>query len=111
MTNDPKKLTTRILPKQSMVKTANGGVADVTYEGSTQVSKTMNLDTVLVVPSLSSNLLSISQIIDILNCYVTFWPTNCMFQDIATDRIIGYGIRKGNLYYLEEEKHVAAHNT
>ena len=110
MTNDPSKLILKIRPKQTVVKTANGGLAKVTCEGSAQVSNSMNLDTVLVVPSLSSNLLSISQIIDQLNCYVTFWPTKCVFQDITTNRILGYGIRKGKLYYLEEERPAEAYN-
>lgn len=72
MTNDPSKLTLKVKPKQNVVKTANGSVAKVTCAGSAKLSNSMNLDTVLVVPSLSSNLLSISQIIDQLNCYVTF---------------------------------------
>lgn len=52
---------------------AIGGEAHVICEGSTH----MNL--VLVVPSLSSNLLSISQITKTSNCFVTFWPDKCVF--------------------------------
>ena len=110
MTNDPSKLLTITRPEKQKIKTANGGLAQVTCEGVAQVSSLMNLDTVLVVPSLSSNLLSISQIIDQLHCYVTFWPTKCTFQDIATDRMIGSGIRKGKLYYLEEERQAVANH-
>lgn len=72
MTNDPSKLLTITRPEKQKIKTANGGLAQVTCEGAAQVSSLMNLDTVLVVPSLSSNLLSISQIIDQLHCYVNF---------------------------------------
>ena len=64
----------------------------------------MNLDTVLVVPSLSYNLLSISQITSNLNCFVTFWPNECIFQDITTHKILGCGIRRGRLYYLDENR-------
>lgn len=40
-----------------------------------------------------------------LNCYVIFWPNDCVFQDISTHRILGYGTRRGRLYYLEEGYH------
>jgi histone deacetylase 1/2 len=37
----------------------------------------------------------------ILACIVTFWPSFCVFQDILTRRILGYGVRRGKLYYLD----------
>ncbi|KAJ9552232.1 hypothetical protein OSB04_016277 [Centaurea solstitialis] len=111
MTNDPSKLVSKCPPKQSKILTANGGGAHVTCEGPAQVSSSMNLDTVLVVPSLSSNLLSVSQITKALKCSVTFWPDECMFQDMRTHRILGYGTRRGKLYYLEEEDLGKAYHT
>lgn len=71
----------------------------------------MNLDSVLVVPSLSSNLLSVNQITETLNCYVIFWPTYCVFQDIVTHKILGYGTRRGRLYYLEDSHESQAFHT
>ncbi|KAJ9544807.1 hypothetical protein OSB04_024514 [Centaurea solstitialis] len=71
----------------------------------------MNLDSVLVVPSLSSNLLSVSQITKALNCYVIFWPNYCVFQDIATHKTLGCGTRKGRLYYLEDDSSSQAFHT
>ena len=65
------------------------------------MSNTLTLDTVLVVPSLEYNLLSVSQITSTLACTVTFWPSFCVFQDILTRKILGYGVRRGKLYYLE----------
>ena len=62
---------------------------------------TLTLDTVLVVPSLEYNLLSVSQITSTLACTIIFWPTFCVFQDILTRKILGYGVRRGKLYYLE----------
>ncbi|KAJ9539522.1 hypothetical protein OSB04_032255 [Centaurea solstitialis] len=104
MTNDPSQLISMKSSMQSDIQTANGGIAPVTCEGPAKVSSSMNLDTVLVVPSLSSSLLSVSQITRALNCFVTFWPDERMFQDITTRRILGYGIRRGKLYYLEEHR-------
>lgn len=61
----------------------------------------MNLDCVLVVPSLDYNLLSVSQITTALSCVVIFSPEFCVFKDIQTRQTIGCGIRRGNLYYLD----------
>ena len=53
--------------KQIKIQTTNGSVAPVTGEGSVKISNSMDHDSVLVVPSLSSNLLSVSQITEALN--------------------------------------------
>lgn len=64
-----------------------------------------NLNSVLVVPSLDYNLLSVSQITTALSCVVIFWPEYCVFKDIQTKQTIGYGTRQGRLYYLNLESH------
>lgn len=65
------------------------------------LTDTFNLDSILVVPSLDYNLLSIAQITAALSCIVIFWPDFCMFKDIHTRQTIGYGVRQGKLYYLD----------
>lgn len=107
MTNDQTKLLFKNPAQQIVVKTANGGIAPVTCEGSAKLSDSLSLDKILVVPSLSSNLLSVIQIVDELNCYVSFWPKECYFQDIETNRMLGSGTRRGRLYYLKEEEEQA----
>jgi len=59
------------------------------------------LDSVLVVPTLNHNLLSVAQITRTLQCIVIFWPNLYVFKDIQTQKTIGYGTRRGKLYYLE----------
>ena len=86
--------------EQSIVSTANGTEASVIGEGSFSLGK-LNLDFVLIVPSLNFNLISVSQITTSLNCVVIFWPDFCVFKDINTKRTIGCGTRKGKLYYLD----------
>ena len=76
--------------------TANGGIAPITHERSVSNSRYC-----FFVPSLSCNLLSVGQITETLNCTVKFWPNHCLFQDIATHRILGSGIKHGKLYYLD----------
>ncbi|CAH9115685.1 unnamed protein product [Cuscuta europaea] len=79
MTNNSSKLLYVNPLKQTSIHTANRGVAPAIGEGPTKVSSYMNLDIVLVVPSLSSNLLSVSQIREALNCCVGFSPNECIF--------------------------------
>lgn len=67
------------------------------------LTDSLNLDSVLIVPSLDYNLLSVSQITTNLSCVVIFWPDYCVFKDIKTRKTIGCGIRQGKLYYLDLE--------
>ena len=86
---------------QHIVSTTDGTPSPVFGEGSISLTKNLNLDSVLIVPSLNHNLLSVAQITLALNCVVIFWPNLCVFKDIQTRKTIGYGIRRGKLYYLD----------
>lgn len=79
MTNDSSKIQALHPPNQTSVHTANGGIASVTCEGPAKMSNSMDLDKVLVVPSISSSLLSVSQVTEALNCYVIFGPNDFIF--------------------------------
>ncbi|GAB2287156.1 hypothetical protein Dimus_039807 [Dionaea muscipula] len=83
------------------VVTANGKTTPVLGEGCVSLTDTLNLDTVLVVPSLDYNLLSVTQLTSALNCLIVFWPQCCVFKDIQSRRTIGYGTKRGSLYYLD----------
>ena len=86
--------------EQSVVSTANGTKASVIGEGSFSLDK-LNLDYVLIVPSLNFNLISVSQITTSLNCVIIFWHDYCVFKNINIKRTIGCCTRKGKLYYLD----------
>ena len=101
MTRDSSKLKSVLPFSQSVISTTNGSTSLITGEGYVILSNTLTLDTVLVVPSLEYNLLYVSQITSTLAYTVTFWPSFCVFQDILTQKILGYGVRRGKLYYLE----------
>ncbi|RVW71265.1 Retrovirus-related Pol polyprotein from transposon RE1 [Vitis vinifera] len=79
---------------------ANGNTTPVIGEGSLTLTDTLNLDSILVVPSLDYNLLSVSQITAALSCIVIFWPEFCVIKDIQTRQTIGCGIKRGKLCYL-----------
>ncbi|XP_021829064.1 uncharacterized protein LOC110769409 [Prunus avium] len=101
MTFDPGQIISHTPPSQSVVSNANGTSSPVIGEGSLSLSDSLTLDSVLIVPSLHHNLLSVAQITTALNCTVTFWPTHCVFQDILSSKTIGCGTRRGKLYYLD----------
>ena len=69
--------------------------------GNVSFSSTLPMSSVLLAPSLSNNLLSISKITKNLNFSITFHSTHCVFQDNLTKTTIGIGKEKGGLYYLE----------
>ena len=54
----------------------------------------------LHVPNLITNLLSIPKLIKDINCSVTFFLDHCIFQDLATGRMIGQAKVKDGLYIL-----------
>ncbi|XP_070668503.1 uncharacterized protein [Malus domestica] len=94
MTCDSRQIQTLKPSTKTFVSVANSNVALIIGEGTVSLSDTLNLDTVLVVPTLDYNLFA-------HHCLVIFWPSFCVFKDIRTRKTIGYGIKKGKLYYLE----------
>lgn len=100
MTCDRSQIHKIIPSKQTVICNANGTPTLVIGEGSVSLTSSLNLDSVLVVPSLNYNLLSVAQITAALQCLVIFWPDFCVFQDILTRATIGFGTRRGKLYYL-----------
>ena len=74
MTFDSRQVSPLKSSSQNSVSTANGTSIPIIGEGSLSLTNTLNLDFVLVVPSLNYNLLSVSQITTALFCVVIFWP-------------------------------------
>jgi len=103
MTFDSRQVSSLKPSSQKYISTANGSSAPIIGEGSLSLINNLNLDSVLVVPSLDCNLLSVSQITIIISCVVMFWPDYCVFKDIQTRKTIGYGTRREKLYYLDLE--------
>ena len=84
MTFDSRQVSPLKSSSQNSVSTANDTSISIIGEGSLSLTNTLNLDYVLVVPSLNYNLLSISQITTALFCVVIFWLEFCVFKDIRT---------------------------
>lgn len=74
MTFDSRQVSPLKPSPQKIVSTANGNMTPVIGKGSLILTDTLNLDSVLIVPSLDYNLLSVFQITTTLSCVVIFWP-------------------------------------
>ena len=72
MTFDSRQVSPLKYSSQNSVSNANGTSIPIIGEGSLSLTNTLNLDFVLVVPSLNYNLLSVSQITTALFCVVIF---------------------------------------
>ncbi|KAK1419961.1 hypothetical protein QVD17_29426 [Tagetes erecta] len=108
MTFELSDIKTSSKPKLNHIKTANGGIVPVKGGGTIEISPTLKLSNCLYVPSLSHKLLSISHVTKELNCIALMYPTFCILQDVRTGSIIGRGIERQGLYYVEE---VTQHST
>ncbi|KAH0645046.1 hypothetical protein KY284_032930, partial [Solanum tuberosum] len=85
MTKDPSELQSLKPSSQPFICTANGGTSPIIGDEPVVLTNALRLDTVLVVPTLDHNLLSVN-------------------QDILTQRTLGYGVKRHNLYFLELTK-------
>ena len=101
MTFDSRQVSPLKSSSQNSISTTNGTSISIIGEGSLSLTNTLNLDSILVIPFLNYNLLSVSQIITTLFCVVIFWPEFCVFKDIRARQTIGCGVRRGKLYYLD----------
>ena len=85
------------------VKVDDGTLSSIISQGLASITPSLTLQNVLHVPNLSYNLLSVSKITKDFNCFVTFTPSCCVFQDQISGRMIEHGERKGGLYYLNTQ--------
>ena len=84
------------------VKIADGSLSSIAGKGSIKLSDNLILKSVLHVPNLSCNLLSVSKLSQDSNCSVVFYPTKCEFQDMVTEKMIGSARMRDGLYYFED---------
>ena len=82
------------------VKLPNGQFASVTHIGTVRISDSFVLTDVLCIPSFSFNLISVSKLINTLQCCVIFLPKFCFIQHLSSWRTIGVGEEDGGLYHL-----------
>ena len=86
----------------STVTVADGSSYHVTGTGIARPTSSITLSSVLGLPNLAFNLVSVSKLTKDLNCCILFFPDHCLFQDLLTKQIIGKGHVSDGLYVLDE---------
>jgi hypothetical protein len=83
----------------------NGEQAVATREGIVILETGLQLCNVLYVPGLNCNLISVSQLIDDMDCVLQFTNSVCIMQDRTSRTLIGVGERRDGLYYFRGIRH------
>ncbi|CAL2238881.1 unnamed protein product [Prunus armeniaca] len=85
------------------VELPNGSVAQVTHIGTVVLSPKLILENVLCVLYFKLNLISISKLAN-SSCITIFQNHFCIIQDLRSGMMIGTGIEREGLYYLDRGK-------
>ena len=85
------------------VKIADGTLSKVEGVGSVIINKDLTLTSVLYVPKLDCNLLSISKFTRDHHCVTKFFSNLCVFQDLDSGKRIGSAEMYSGLYVLRNE--------
>ena len=88
-------------PSTSFVTLADGSQSCVLRSGTIFPTPSLPLSSILNLPNLSFNLISVSKLTRTLKCYISFFSSFCLFQDLMTKQIIGRGRESGGLYSLD----------
>jgi len=83
----------------------NGQSLPISHKGSVSnivPQSSLVLSNVLVVPDITKNLISISQLTKQLNCQVIFDSSGFVIQDLATRTVLGVGRCENGLYVLDQ---------
>ncbi|RVW87743.1 Retrovirus-related Pol polyprotein from transposon RE1 [Vitis vinifera] len=84
----------------SSVHIADGSKSKIAGTGSIKLTKELYLDSVLHVPNLDCNLLSISKLARDIQCVTKFYSNSCVFQDLKSGKMIGSAELCSGLYLL-----------
>ena len=85
-----------------MVRIADGSLPKVVGIGSVMISQKLILKSMLLVPTLTCNLISVSKLTRDFKCVANFSHTCCSFQDLALGRMIGNAEECVRLYLLQK---------
>ncbi|RVW83799.1 Retrovirus-related Pol polyprotein from transposon TNT 1-94 [Vitis vinifera] len=89
-------------PNNLTVRIADGSLSKVVGTGSVVLSRDLTLNSVLLVPNLDCNLLSISKLTKEKRRITNFSSTHCEFQDLDSGKTIGNAEECSGLYILKE---------
>lgn len=84
------------------IQTADGTKQPVVGEGTVKCTSNISLSYVLHVPAFPVNLLSLSALIDDIDCSVTLNKFGVVIQERETRQMVGTGTRRKGLWYVEK---------
>ena len=84
--------------QMNQVHLPTGDKVTVSHIGETPIFENEVARSVLHVPDFKFSLLSVSKITRELNCFVSFYPEFCVFQDLCSGRVKGIGREEEGLY-------------
>ncbi|XP_073041799.1 uncharacterized protein [Primulina eburnea] len=87
--------------KNRKVRIVDGSFSPIAGKGLVQISEKIDLKSVLYVPKLNCNLLSVSKLSKDSNCRVVFCDSHCIFQSRSSGKTIGSARMVNGLYYFE----------
>jgi GAG-pre-integrase domain len=83
---------------------ANEEIHPVAKIGDIKLPSGLTFKNSLLVPSLSTKLISVKWLTQDLNCVALVFPSYCVFQRLLTKEIISHGTKRDGLYYLDNLK-------
>ena len=102
MTNLSKLFQTYVTCNQK-IRIADGSFSPIAGKGSVPISKNITLKSVLHVPKLACNLLSVSKLCQDSNYCLIFFDSHCKVLDLRTGKMIGSTRMEDGLYYFDEK--------
>ena len=92
--------------QMNQVHLPTGDKVTVSHIGETPIFDNEVARSVLHVPDFKFSLLSVSKITRELNCFVSFYPDFCVFQDLCSGRVKGIGREEGDYTVLRLTFHL-----
>lgn len=86
--------------KPVKVQLPNGSFLVAHFSGTVHFTDSFYLVDVLYLPEFQFNLISVTKLVDTLNCKLSFDSTMCLIQDTPALKMIGQARRFDGLYYL-----------
>jgi hypothetical protein len=83
------------------VQTADGTFCSIAGIENVTCTPNIQLSSGLHVPNYINNLMSVSQLVDDLNCIVSLSPSHVIVHELKTGKVIGIGKRNEDMYRLE----------
>ena len=90
--------------QKETIQTADGTAQPIKGVGTVQCTPSITLSSVLYVPSFPVNLVSLSALVDHMDCRVTLDQENCLIEDRKTGKMLGSGVRRNGLWFLDRRE-------